>query len=495
MPSPKPGSFSFDQGSLPEPTRRIFCNRTLNLRSIRAVGFDMDYTLIHYRVEVWERRAWEQARARLRERGWPVADLEFDESFVILGLILDLELGNVVKASRFGYVTRAYHGTRPLDFERQRALYSREVVDLRDSRWVFLNTLFSLSEGLLFAQCVELLDQGKLEPGVGYADLHKIVRASIDRAHTEGALKAEIAAAPERFVEPDAELPLALLDLKHAGKKLWLVTNSEWSYTRAMLRHALDPHLPSGMTWRELFDLVIVSARKPDFFTARSPAFEIVDEEGLLTPVTGSVRYGRAYVGGNAELMERDLGLAGEDILYFGDHLYSDVHVSKDLLRWRTALVVRDLEREIEAVESFRDKQLELSALMGEKERLEHAQSVLRVRLQRAEREYGPPADDDVEALRAELASARNSVSELDRRIAPLAEEAGELNNPRWGLLMRAGIDKSYLARQLERYADAYMSRVSNLLAYTPFVYLRAPRVTLPHDGESVGAEVGGDQG
>ena len=39
--------------------RGIFCNRTLNLRSIRAIGYDMDYTLIHYVTEAWERRAYE----------------------------------------------------------------------------------------------------------------------------------------------------------------------------------------------------------------------------------------------------------------------------------------------------------------------------------------------------------------------------------------------------------------------------------------------------
>ncbi|MCU0693621.1 MAG: hypothetical protein MUF54_19700, partial [Polyangiaceae bacterium] len=38
---------------LPAPHRRVFCNRTLNLRSIRAVGCDMDYTLIHYRTDEW----------------------------------------------------------------------------------------------------------------------------------------------------------------------------------------------------------------------------------------------------------------------------------------------------------------------------------------------------------------------------------------------------------------------------------------------------------
>lgn len=32
--------------------RGIFCTRTLNLRSISAIGYDMDYTLMHYNVMV-----------------------------------------------------------------------------------------------------------------------------------------------------------------------------------------------------------------------------------------------------------------------------------------------------------------------------------------------------------------------------------------------------------------------------------------------------------
>lgn len=42
-----------------DPARSVFCNRTLNLRSIRAIGFDMDYTLIEYDVMAWEGRAYE----------------------------------------------------------------------------------------------------------------------------------------------------------------------------------------------------------------------------------------------------------------------------------------------------------------------------------------------------------------------------------------------------------------------------------------------------
>jgi 5'-nucleotidase len=70
----------------------------------------------------------------------------------------------------------------------------------------------------------------------------------------------------------------------------------------------------------------------------------------------------------------------------------------------------------------------------------------------------------------------------LDGQIAPLARTATQQGNATWGLLMRAGNDKSHLARQVERYSDVYTSRVSNLLYATPFAYLRSPRGSLPHD-------------
>ena len=47
--------------------------------------------------------------------------------------------------------------------------------------------------------------------------------------------------------------------------------------------------------------------------------------------------------------------------------------------------------------------------------------------------------------------------------------------------------------RQVERDADIYMTRVSDFLAYTPFVYLRAHRGSLPHDSDAAAtAEVAG---
>ena len=67
--------------------------------------------------------------------------------------------------------------------------------------------------------------------------------------------------------------------------------------------------------------------------------------------------------------------------------------------------------------------------------------------------------------LQRQMHQLKSELAALDLSIAPLAREATELGNVQWGPLMRAGNDKSYLARQLERNADltAYALR-HNLL-------------------------------
>ncbi len=462
-----------------DPSRRIYANRTLNLRSIKAIGYDLDYTLVHYNPVEWERRAYEHTRDRLLERGWPVGELEFDPDQVIQGLTIDLELGNLLKVTRFGYVIRAVHGTKRYQFSQLRRTYAGTVVDLAEDRWVFLNTMFSMSEAALFAQIVDLADQGLIPEVMGYEDLYRTVRDSLDDAHMEGTLKAEILADPERFVEPDPQVPRTLLDQKAAGKRLMLITNSDWDYARRIMEYAFDPYLGDGMSWRDLFDTVIVSARKPGFFFDDHTLYHVVDEDlSLLTPHAGVAESGAVYFGGCARRVEESLGISGDEILYFGDHLFGDVHASKAQLRWRTALILRELESEVDALDAFASKETRLTELMADKETLEVELAGLHLeQLRRVESGDRPSKQSNkaIETVHARLAK-------LDDEIAPLAIEAGVLNNAHWGLLMRSGLDKSLFARQVERYADVYTSRVSNFLEATPFAYLRAARASLPHE-------------
>ena len=64
---------------------------------------------------------------------------------------------------RFGFIKRAMHGTRMLNPREMRETYGRELVRVSDaSRWKFVNTLFSVSEAVMFAQLVDRLDSGAL---------------------------------------------------------------------------------------------------------------------------------------------------------------------------------------------------------------------------------------------------------------------------------------------------------------------------------------------
>ena len=472
-----------DRDPLPErpPERGIFCKRTLNLRSTKAIGYDMDYTLIQYRVEEWERRTYEHVKRKLSDEGWPVGHLDFDPNAIVRGLIIDTELGNIVKANRFGYVKRAVHGTQSLGHEDQKRLYGRIVVELGEGRFYFLNTLFSLSEATIYTQLVDLLDEHKLPGVLNYDDLYRIVRNAIDETHFEGLLKSEIIADPDRFVELDPDIPSALMDQQRSGKKLLLLTNSEWHYTQAMMSYAFDRFLPEG-TWRDLFDLVVVAARKPSFFSTNGPLFEVINDKGHLRPFIKGHTHNRIFLGGNAADVEELMGCSGDEILYVGDHIFADVKVSKSVHRWRTALILRELESEVLANEAFDARQNTLSALMRRKEELELVHSQTRLLIQRIKKGYGRQPKESARELNKRLAKIWRAIEAIDAEAIPLAEAAGAVSNSRWGPLMRAGNDKSHLARQVERYADIYMSRVSNFLFHTPFFYFRSPRGTLPHD-------------
>ncbi|ONL99964.1 65-kDa microtubule-associated protein 3 [Zea mays] len=73
-------------------------------------------------------------------------------------------------------------------------------------------------------------------------------------------------------------------ELYKAGKKLLLITNSDFHYTNKMMNHAFSRFLPNDVGWRDLFEMVIVSTRKPEFFQLSHPLYEVVTDDGLMHP-------------------------------------------------------------------------------------------------------------------------------------------------------------------------------------------------------------------
>jgi hypothetical protein len=159
-----------------------------------------------------------------------------------------------------------------------------------------------------------LLDAGEIPLVHGYAGLYHTVRTTLDETHMEGRLKEEILADPGRFVVPDPDVVLTLLDQRFAGKRLVLITNSEWAYTNQMMSYAFDPHLPGDRRWRGLFDAVVVSAAKPAFHHHVPSTGWSTRHEGSCNPTSATWSQGRRS-SGDVRRLENHLGLSGDQIL------------------------------------------------------------------------------------------------------------------------------------------------------------------------------------
>ncbi|MEQ2241770.1 5'-nucleotidase domain-containing protein 3 [Ilyodon furcidens] len=84
-----------------------------------------------------------------------------------------------------------------------------------------------------------------------------------------------------------------------------------------------------GKDWRDLFDVVIVQADKPSFFNDRRKPFRRVTNKGaLLWDRIHRLEKGQIYKQGNLYEFLRLTGWRGSKVLYFGDHIYSDLAVS-----------------------------------------------------------------------------------------------------------------------------------------------------------------------
>ena len=129
------------------------------MKRIKAIGFDMDYTIVRYNSEACESFTYKAIVEKLiSEKNYPkdIQNLKFDFSQVIQGLVIDRKRGNVLKVSRFGKVKSASHGTKLMDYQVQQNIYSNRVIDLNDHSIQSLDTSFSISNGVLFAQLVDL---------------------------------------------------------------------------------------------------------------------------------------------------------------------------------------------------------------------------------------------------------------------------------------------------------------------------------------------------
>lgn len=456
-------------------SKQVFVNRTLNLNSIRLIGFDMDYTLVTYNVPHFEQKAYDIAIEKLiKNKGYPdeIRSLKFDPEFIIRGLVIDSETGNVLKINQYGYVKRASHGTRFMSYEEQKAAYTPGIIDLGDSRYYIIHTLFSLAEGCLFANVTDYFrEKGILR---SFRTLFSDIRKSVDDAHQEESLKGDVIKYPNEYLIKDPEIVEALKKFKSAGKKLALITNSDYDYSRQVMDYCFESFL--SHPWQDLFDLIVVTSNKPAFFQQQGKFLKVNRDTGLLSNFHGPITWGGIYQGGNAAVIERDLNLNSSEILYLGDHILGDVVTLKEAIGWRSGLVVQELAKEIPILHETLELRSRIMNKMKEKEALEDR--LFRIR----EIMINGSAGCEKRDLELEREEIRLSIETLDTTLSDLIKEEQSGFNPYWGEIMRSGNEESRFAMLVERYACIYMSSIGNLAHYSPFKFFRSHRRFLAHD-------------
>jgi hypothetical protein len=215
----------------------------------------------------------------------------------------------------------------------------------------------------------------------------------------------------------------------------------------------------------------VTASNKPKFFTDKLPLLKVDPKTGFMKNHHGQIEDG-IYQGGCAQTIQKSSGLSGEQILYLGDHIYGDVLQIKKSCNWRTALVIDELIHETDANEKSAAINLEINDLMKQKIDLEQNLDELFDK----ELEKGKKPD------KAKVQDHFQKIEKVDKKIGKLIR-AHTLNfNPYWGETMRAGVEPSRLAGQIEKYACIYMSKVADFIDYSPRTYFRPKKKMLPHE-------------
>ncbi|ONM09856.1 Cytosolic purine 5-nucleotidase [Zea mays] len=499
--------------------KEVFCNRSLNMRNITAVGFDMDYTLAQYKPETFESLAYYGTIEKLvKDLRYPEELLtwEFDWKYMVRGLVLDKKRGNILKMDRHKYVKVAYHGFKELSKEEKVAAYGSTLI--RDSfdepDYALIDTLFSLGEAYLFAQLVDFIDKnpGKVPAGTessklsffelallcwySYPLMYRDVRSAVDLCHRDGTLKRMVAKDPARYINEDLAIVPMLEMIRKSGRSTFLVTNSLWDYTDVVMNYLCGPYtsgVGSGLNhkWLQYFDIVITgrlvnlsiliylhvicfSLKYMQYFVKiGSPR----SSHQHSTPVQ------KVYQGGNVGHLHRLLSVASSSqILYVGDHIYGDILRSKKVLGWRTMLVIPELEQELKLLSESKSTRKELRHLRMERDSIEDKIHHL---------EWSLKLDDISENQKEKLFSEHDNLLKQRGHVRGLHQEAQRQHHQKfhkvWGQLMKTGYQNSRFAHQVERFACLYSSQVTNFGLYSPDKYYRPSEDYMPHEFDVLG--------
>uniref|UniRef100_A0A0N4ZCR2 5'-nucleotidase domain-containing protein 3 n=1 Tax=Parastrongyloides trichosuri TaxID=131310 RepID=A0A0N4ZCR2_PARTI len=438
--------------------REVFAQNELNLRHIGAFGFDYDYTLCVYKKELNKLIYNMTMKVLIEEKKYPNAlkALPYDFDFAIRGLHFDIENSCLLKIDAFNTIQSGsvYRGRRRLtDDEILKQYNSFNLPDSKVQKMIQLNDLFSLPWAGIVANIVHYCDN-VIGNVIAYT-LHDDIKEAVGKVHASGMMYKAVMENIDKFVHPNENLRPYLESLiESKSKELFIISNSPFNFINAGMKYMI------GDDWRKFFKYIIVSAKKPDFFKKDTP-FRLYDENlnnvVWFRPVD-ELEDGKIYCNGNIESFSKMAKFKNPNVLYFGDHMFSDLADPILQLGWRTAAIVPELAREIrlQNEDDYIKNILWIEALTEIYERYQY--------------------------LKDECNNCAKTLENLDNERRKTRESAKQKFNPQFGSLFRTYNNMTCFSKRLSRLADIYTSRVSNLHKYSNKHSFYARRIALPHE-------------
>uniref|UniRef100_A0A8C0IT81 5'-nucleotidase domain containing 2 n=1 Tax=Chelonoidis abingdonii TaxID=106734 RepID=A0A8C0IT81_CHEAB len=406
----------------------IYANNEISLRDVEIYGFDYDYTLAQY-SSLLHSMIFNTARDILIEQyKYPEGLKKYDylPGFAIRGLHYDVQKSLLMKIDAFHYVQlgTAYRGLKPVADEEVIELYGGTqhipLYQMSDfygkgpSIKQFMD-IFSLPEMTLLSSVIDYF----INHGIEFDQVHlyKDISDAIKDVHVKGMMYKWIEKDMEEYILHGDETYAVLNRLVNLNKKLFLITNSPFSF---------------------------VPFRKLD------------DKGSLQWDKIDKLEKGKIYKQGNLFDFLRLTGWRGSKVLYFGDHLYSDL--ADLMLRhgWRTGAIVPELEPEIRIIntEQYMHSLTWQQALTGLLERMQMYQ------------------DAESKQVLLEWMQERQEIRSLTKN----------LFNPQFGSIFRTFHNPTYFSRRLIRFSDIYMASISCLLNYDMNFTFFPRRTPLQHE-------------
>ncbi|KAF8392966.1 hypothetical protein HHK36_021207 [Tetracentron sinense] len=436
----------------------IYVNKNLRLDNIQVYGFDYDYTLAHY-SDGLQKLIYDLAKEHIvNELRYPESCLnsKYDSDFPIRGLYYDKLKGCLLKLDFFGSIEPdgCFFGRRKLSKKEIEEIYGTRHIGRDQARGlVGLMDFFCFSEACLLADIVQHFVDAKLEFDASY--IYQDVNRAIQHVHQSGLVHRGILSDPQRYLVKNGQVLRFLKMLREKGKKLFLLTNSPYYFVDGGMRYMLEDSMGHTESWRELFDVVIAKANKPVFYTSEHPfrSYDI-EKDTLAFSKVDAFLPNQIYYHGCLKSFLQITKWNGPEVIYFGDHLFSDLR-GPSKAGWRTAAIIHELEGEIriQNEDSYRFQQAKfhiIQELLGKF----HATVA---NIQRGEAYHLLLKELNEERQKARCTMKRMFNSSFG---ATFLTDTGQ---------------ESAFAYNIHQYADVYTSKPENFLLYPPEAWLHAP--------------------